>query len=197
MVKLSFEQRQSFNNVINTLRMSVLEEKIPFDEAIETIDKLLRGRKIDQSIFNDLSEKIREVVVEFFKKNPREILYVVGGSSTPDVQIISLAEKIGIPSSNINLFIDYKNIKKDFNVKVLGSHCAGIILGPMDHKIPGLRGYRTLYKMLKDKFPELVVVRSGSQSQGFEYQMNKGSLKRAFQDFAFALYEKSIMQMQE
>jgi len=54
MAKLSFEQRQSFNNVINTLIMSVLEEKIPFDEAIETIDNLLRGRKIDQSIFNDL-----------------------------------------------------------------------------------------------------------------------------------------------
>jgi hypothetical protein len=195
---LSFKERQEVNLKINLLRKVILEEAVEWKLALQGIEKLLQGRRVDFTGFEDqLRESVENAVKRHFEQNPRDILYLVGASNVPHEQVLALGGMVGIPEKNIEIFSDYKNIKRDFNVDVLGNHTVGIILGPMNHSIPRLAGYRTLYTMIKETFPEIIVVRSGNQSSGFRYQMNAGSLKRAFHDFAFALYEKQMQEEKE
>jgi len=187
---LSFEERQEVISKINLLRKAMLEEAIDRKTSLQVLNRILSGRRLNSKELEVLKEEGVKIVADFFAKNPKEIVYIVGDSIVPDNKIFLMAQKVGIPASNIFLFTDYENIKRDFNVSVLKKHSVGAILGPMPHSIPGIDGYPNMYSFLRAEFPDLLIVRSGAKSP----KMNSGSLKKALNDFAFALYEK---QMQE
>ncbi len=192
---LSFEERQEVNSKINLLRKAMLEEAIDRKTSLQVLNRILSGRRVNSKELEVLKEEGIRIVADFFAKNPKEILYIVGDSLVPDNKIFLMAQKVGIPSENISLFTDYMNVKRDFHVAVLKKHSVGIILGPMPHSIPGIEGHPNLRSFLRaktteEKFPDILVVKAGAKSP----KMNACSLKRALEDFAFALYEK---QMQE
>ncbi|MCE9585333.1 hypothetical protein K8Q94_01795 [Candidatus Nomurabacteria bacterium] len=137
-------------------------------------DILLSGPERKKEILSDF-------VADFFEKNKRLKICIVGECNIPRDQILGMAKSFGIPSDVFEFHFQYENVKKTFHIEniVHNKNYLALIYGQVPHKLVGQDCISLLSFVEKEMSNNLIVIESRDLSGGLS--LNKTSLKRSFE----------------
>ncbi len=158
-------------------------DKFPVDKLHQILDLIENGKiNLLYSIEKNAIKAWKPEIQEFFVKNHRAKICIMGACNVPVKQIKGIARSLGIPANALDLHLDYKNLEKEIDVNVIirSNNYSGVIIGSVPHKLVGINGYDSIFSALAEKAPDLLVIRSIDNSG--KLSLSKNALNIGFRE---------------
>lgn len=125
-------------NVISYVHSNTLSDK-ELNDVLLLLQTIPLGKAGDVLISKQ-QEDCRKAayVVNYFQKNPRHYIVMVGACKIPQQQIVGLARPFGIEPRHLRIHRDYSKLKKRFPFEeIQNPNCVAVIVGSVPHNANG------------------------------------------------------------
>jgi hypothetical protein len=173
----------SFRIQVRTFTEKLIKEDVLFSEGVRQHLQILKDNVLPKSMSASIQPKVVEAhpfvdATQLKIQDSRAVVLIVGDLAMKKHDVQGIAKEFGVGHSQLE-FVEYLEAKQyRFENLQYASKYAGIILGPVPHKVSDLEGHTSLVTLLQSSgYPHTFVA-----NQGGELKLSKQLLKKGFAD---------------